>query len=492
MSNNEYLRNKTLGGIFWKGLERVLAQVVSTVVSIILARLLLPEDYGIVSIVLIFFSFCNIFITSGLSTALIQKKEADSLDYSTTLYANFAFATTLYLILFFCAPFIEKLFNQNDLTIVLRIMGIMLFVNGYKSIVSAKISSDLQFRKFFFSTLIGTVVSAVVGIVMAVNDCGVWALVAQQMTNSVVDALVLTITTKLQISFSFSIRRFANLFKYGGKLIVSGLINETYNQITPLVIGLRFSSAELAFYAKGRMYPQLISSTANDTLSSSLFPVMSKAQDDKDLILKMTRRFMQMSSFFVFPLMIGFLAVSESFVLVVLTEKWLPIVPYLIIFCVAYMFSPIQTGNLQAIKAIGKSNVFLLLEVIKKTLYTAILVCFIIFIKDPVYLAVSAIITSLLASLINSFPNKKLLNYGYKKQFLDLAPNLITAVIMGCIVYFMKYIQINNIVLLILQVFVGIIVYFLLNYLIKNKSLAYLIDLFKTVTSRKKTEAHNE
>ena len=473
------LKNKTLSGVLWKGLERVAAQLVSAIVSIVLARILIPDDYSVVSVVTIFFSFCNIFISGGLNTSLIQKKNADSLDYSTILFANLTMAIILYTAMFLCAPLIANLFQKPLLIPIIRVMSISFFVNGYKAVVSAKITSDLEFKKFFWSTIVGTVISAAIGIYMALKDFGPWALVAQQMSNSFVDALILTFTSRIKILPKFSWVRFKTLFRFGGRIMASALINEIYNQTKPLIVGIRFSTTDLAYYNKGKTYPNLITSTGNETLSLSLFPTMSKVQDDKEKILLMTRRFMQLSSFVVFPMMLGLLAVSESFVRVVLTDKWLSIVPYLMIFCVSDMLKPIQTGNLQAIRAIGRSDVFLKLEIIKKSSYLVIILLFVLLTDSPILLAASGIITSLLASIINTYPNKKLIGYGYLKQLQDLGLNFLTAAAMSVVVYFMNYIPLNMYLLLFLQVIAGFVFYIGLNWLIRNKSLYYLIDTIK-------------
>lgn len=475
----ENLKNKTVSGIMWKGFERIAAQLVSAIVSIVLARILIPDDYSVVSVVTIFFAFCNIFISGGLNAALVQKKGADIIDFSTILIANLFMACILYIIMFFCAPFIARLYNKELLVPVIRIMSLSFFINGYKSVICAKITANLQFKKFFWSTIIGTIVSAAVGITMALKGFGPWALVAQQMTNSFIDSLVLTFTSKIRFVFKFSGKKFKQLFKFGGKIMLSSVISEAYTQVKPLIVGIKFSPVDLAYYNKGMAYPNLITSIANETLSSSLFPAMSIVQDDKERILNMTRRFMQLSSFFVFPMMIGFLVLADNFVQIVLTEKWLPIVPYLMIVCVSDMLKPLQTGNLQAIRAIGRSDIILILEIIKKTLYAIIILLFVFFTDTPVLLALSGILTSLLASLINAFPNKKLIGYGYGKQFHDLFLNLFFAILMGVGVYLMRYIPLNLYALTIIQIISGILFYFGINLLFKNKSLLYFLDTIK-------------
>ena len=493
MSEKLDIKNKAASGIFWKGLERVSAEFVSTVVAIILARILMPEDYSVVSIVAIFFAFCNVFISGGLNTALIQKKDADIVDYSTILITNLFFASVLYVAMFFTAPLIARLYKKELLVPVIRVMALTFFINGIKAVVSAKVTSELKFRKFFLATFIGTAVSAVVGIVMAVKGFGAWALVAQQMTNAFIDTLLLWISSKYRFVFKFSKRKFKSLFGYGGKLMLSSITDTVYNQVKPLIVGIRFSAVDLAYYNKGENYPKLISQITSDTLSSSLFPVMSKIQDDKERVLSMTRRFMQISSYLIFPMMLGFLAVAEKFTVILLTEKWLPIVPFLIIFCISHMFKPIQASNLQAIRAIGRSDMILKLEIIKKTCNYVIILLFVLFSDSPVLLAISGIITAVLASAINMTPNRKLIGYGYRMQIIDLLPNFLTAAVMCTAVYFMNYIQMNVYLLFVLQVFTGAAIYLILSLITKNKNLFYLFDYAKDLLSKiKKGEKTEE
>ena len=474
-----YLRKKTISGIFWKGMERVCAQTVSTIVSIVIARLLIPEDYSVVSIITIFFSFCNLFISSGLNTALVQKKEADMLDYATVMTTSFSIASILYVVMFFTAPSISRLYNKPVLIPAIRVMGLSFFINAYKSVVCAKVTSELKFRMFFWGTFIGTVISAIVGIVMALKGYGPWALIAQQMTNSFIDALILTILLKFKIVFKFSFSRFKDLFQFGGRIFLASIITVIYDQTKPLIVGIKYSTQDLAFYNKGQNFPSLITSVASNTLSSSLFPVMAKVQDDKNAILSMTRRYIQVASFLVFPLMMGFFGVSKNFVRIVLTDKWLPIVPYIMIFCFSSMLKPIQDGNLQAIRAIGRSDIILKLEIIKKTSYFVVILLFVLLTNSPVLLAASGIITSILASLINTRPNIKLIGYKMSLQVMDLLPNFITSVIMGFAIYLMNFLNLNLLALTALQIIVGVLLYSILNIIIKNKSFYYLFNTIK-------------
>lgn len=477
--NSDNLKKKAFSGMIWKFLERICAQMVSLIVSIILARILMPNDYSVVSIVTIFFAFCNVFISGGLNTALIQKKDADAEDYSTVLHTSMLIALILYIIMFFSAPAIANLYDKQILVPVIRIMSLTFFINAFKSILSAYTSSNLQFRKFFFSTIIGTVVSAFVGIYMAVNGHGVWALVAQQMTNSFLDTLILYFSTKYKILFKFSFKKLKSLFNYGWKIFVSSIISVIYDQINPLIVGVKYTANDLAYYNKGQNYPGLINSTISDTLQSVLFPIMSKVQDDKEVVLNVTRKYIKTASYIIFPMMIGLFSVSDVFVEVVLTEKWLPIVPYIQIFCFSYMLNIIQVGNLQAIKAIGRSDITLILEIVKKSFYFIIIVIFVFISKSPIVLALSSVVCTIFATLVNTYPNRKLLGYKYRYQLNDLLPNLIISILMGISVYFVKYIEMSKVLLLLLQVFIGIFVYILLSIITKNENLYYLIDYVK-------------
>ena len=484
MSDNK-IKNKAISGVIWKGMERLAGQLVSSIVAIILARILMPDDYSVVSIVAIFFVFCEIFISGGLNTALIQKKNADIIDYSTILISNLVMALILYIIMWFCASRIAMLYKKVILIPIIRVMAINFFFIAYKGVVSAKIIADLQFKKFFMSSIWGTLMSAVIGITMAINGYGPWALIAQQMVHTFIAALILTFTSRIKFELKFNFERFKSLFSFGGKILLSSIIHEIYNQTKPLIVGIKYSSIDLAYYNKGKTYPDLIANTSNDTLSFSLFPALSKIQDDKSAVLNMVRRFMQLSSFFVFPTMFGFLAISENFVRIILTDKWMPIVPYIMIFCISGMFKPIQSGNLMAIRAIGRSDILLKLEILKKSLYYIVIICFLLFSKGPVLLAISGIITAIIASIINIYPNKKLFGYGYRKQFQDLFLNFLISAIMGGAVIVIKFVKINIFISFIIQIISGVLIFIGLNILFKNENMSYAFAVAKAFLNKK-------
>lgn len=487
MSNNsiDNLRKKAFVGALWSFGERIGAQLVSLIVSIILARLLIPADYAAVSVVTIFFNFANVIISGGLNTALIQKKDATIVDYSTILYISLAISVVLYAIFFIIAPLIANIYGIDILVKVIRIMAIVLVVNAVRSILSAYISNTLQFRIMFIATMIATIISAIFGIVMAFQGCGVWALVTQQMINSFVGTGALFIVAHLKFKLVFSIDSFKELFRYGWKIFVTSIITVIYDEINPLIVGLRFSAVDLSFYSKGKNFPSILNSTIGSTLSTVLFPVISKVQDDISSVLSITRRYIKVASFLIFPIMCGFFAISENFVLILLTEKWLQVVPYIQIFCVSYMFDIIQIGNLQTIKAIGRSDIALILEVIKKSMYFIVITMFVLFSKSPIILATSSIICTVFATLINTFPNRKLIGYRYRYQIADILPNLLIAIIMAMIVYAMNRIELVPLLLIVLQIIVGITVYILLSIITKNDNYAYLKNHIISIIRRR-------
>lgn len=485
VNENVQLKTKTVKGFFWKFAERMSAQLVSLVVSIILARLLTPDDYSVVGIVAIFFAFANAFISGGFNTALIQKKDSDEEDFSSVLFISLSAATVLYIAVFFCAPYIASAYQKDILIPVFRIMGLTLFINGFKSILSAYISSRLLFKKYFICTLLGTIVSAIVGISMAYSGYGPWALVAQQMSMAIISTLSLYLTTKVKFVLRFNTKKAKGLFNYSWKILVATQISILYEEINPLVIGLKYSGADLSYYTKGKSFPGIANSTIGDTLSAVLFPTMSKLQESKSALLNCTRRFMSLSSYVIFPVMIGFLAVADKFILVLLTEKWISATIYIQAFCIVYMFNIIQSGNLQVYRAVGRSDLILKLEVIKKSIYFVNILLFVLFTNRPEYLALACIINTFVATAVNTAPNRKLINYRYRLQVADLLPNLITAILMGVGVYFIGLIKLHVIISFTLQILSGVLIYVLLSFITQNKNFKYLLNMVKGFLERK-------
>lgn len=477
MENNGVIKN-----FIWRFAERCGAQLVTFIVSIVLARILAPEDYGTIALVTVFTTILQVFVDSGLGTALIQKKEADDLDFSSVFFFNFAVCLILYIGMFIAAPFIAEFYNDSSLTSVVRVISLTIVISGVKGIQQAYVSRNMMFKRFFFSTIGGTIFSAIFGIVLAYQGFGVWALVAQQLSNTAIDTLILWLTVKWRPKLMFSWNRLKTLLVFGWKLLVSALLDTCYNNLRNLIIGKMYSSADLAYYNQGDKFPKVIVTNINTSIDSVLLPTMSSAQDDRERVKNMTRRAIKTSTYVMAPLMMGLAFCSVPIVHLVLTDKWLPCVPFLRIFCVTYMFYPIHTANLNAINAMGRSDWFLRLEVIKKIVGMAILLSTMWF--GVMAMAYSLLLSSVLSQIINSWPNRKLLGYGYLEQIRDIAPAIILAVIMGICVYFIGYIPLPTIVTLIIQIVAGAIIYIVLSAILKLEEYEYLTGMIKSFFKR--------
>lgn len=479
MSNSKIINN-----FIWRFAERCGAQLVSFIVSIVLARILVPEDYGTIAIVTVFTAILQVFVDSGLGTALIQKKDADDLDFSSVFYFNFVVCIILYTGMFVAAPYISTFYRDVTLTPVIRVLSLTIIISGVKGIQQAYVSRNMLFKRFFFSTIGGTIFSAFLGIGMAYAGFGVWALVVQQLSNTMVDTLILWITVKWRPKKEFSWNRLKILLAFGWKLLISSLLDTIYNNLRNLIIGKLYTSADLAYYNQGDKFPKVIITNINTSIDSVLLPTMSNEQDDKERVKQMTRRAIKTSTYVMAPLMMGLAFCAEPIVRIVLTEKWLPCVPFLQIFCITYMFWPVHTANLNAIKAMGRSDWFLRLEIIKKVVGMIILLSTMWFgVKAMAY---SLLLSSVTSQVINSWPNRKLLGYGYLEQVRDFAPGILLALAMGVCVYFVGYIPLPEIVTLVVQILVGALIYVGASAFLKLEEFEYLLNMIKPFIKRKR------
>lgn len=483
------VKSKAMFAFIWKFLERFGAQLVSFIVSLVLARLITPAEFGTVSIIMILITFCNVFVEAGFGTALIQKKDADTLDFSTITYFSLFSSVVFYLILFFLAPLISKLYEIAELTILIRVMGIRMIFSGYNSVQHAYIAKNLQFKKFFFTTSIGTILSAIVGVVMAYFGYGVWALIAQYLTNVVCDTILLSIVSKLRLKFQFSFKRLKKLLGFSVGILGASLVDVAYDELRGIIIGIKYSPTDLAQYNRASNIPSLFGNNINSTISSVMFPMLTTFQDDKIMLKQTLKKYMKISSFFLMPVYVGLAVLAHDLVLVLYTDKWLQCVPYMQMICVGLLFSSFNTGNLQVFKAMGKSKLVFWLNVIKKVCYTIIILSTMWF--GVFWIAFAVIPINVIAVLVNSFPSKKLIDYGFFEQLWDIIPNLIPTLIMGGVVIGLGYINMNIYALLAIQVITGVIVYFGSAFLFKNKSLKMGIEMLKALRVKKKAAAVN-
>lgn len=471
------MKKEIFSGLFWKFGERITAQVISLLVSIILARLLLPSDYGAVALMMVFITIADVFVSSGFGSALIQKQDVDNIDYSSVLYISLAISVILYILLFFSAPLIAGFYDLPVMCPALRVLGIRLIIAAVNSVQQAYVSKNMMFQRFFWSTLSGTLLSGLVGIYMAYNGMGVWALIAQYMTNTCIDTLVLWFTVRWRPDMICSLARVKGLLSYGWKLLISSLLDTGYNQLRSLIIGKIYTSEDLAYYNHGERYPSLIVVNINNSISSVLFPALAKNQNETDRIKEMTRKAIQVSSYIMWPLMVGLGIIAEPMVKMILTDKWIDCVPFIRVFCFSYGLWPIHTANLQAINAMGRSDLYLKLEIIKKI--SGLMILFISVPFGPLVIAWGLAVMGILSTFINAMPNVKLLGYSYKEQLRDSLLPFILSLVMALVIYPFNLFGLKNLVVVVLQILSGGILYILLSIITKQSAFYYLLSFFK-------------
>lgn len=478
------MSKRLISNFIWRFAERCGAQIVTFIVSIVLARILMPEDYGTVALVTVFTTILQVFVDSGLGTALIQKKDADDLDFSSVFYFNFVVCIVLYVGMFFAAPMIAEFYNDTTLTAIVRVISLTIVISGVKGIQQSYVSRNMLFKRFFFATIGGTFFSALLGIGMAYAGFGVWAIVAQQLSNTAIDTLILWLTVKWRPKRIFSWERLKLLLSFGWKILVSSLLDTVYNNLRNLIIGKMYSSADLAYYNQGDKFPKVIVNNINASIDSVMLPAMSDEQDDPGRVKSMTRKSIELSTYIMAPLMMGLAFCAKPIICLILTDKWLPCVPYLRIFCITNMFFPIHTANLNAIKAMGRSDLFLKLEVIKKIVGLTLLLSTMRL--GIMTMAYSLLVSSVLSQIINSWPNRELLNYSYIEQIKDIMPNIFLAVFMGVCVSSVVLIGLCDIFTIMIQIILGAAIYIAGSVILKLDSFQSLWEIVRSALGASK------
>ena len=474
-------KNGIMNGLIWKLLERFGVSGVQFILQIVLARLLDPEHYGVLSIMIIFTSLANVFIQNGFNTALIQNKDVTEEDYSSVLWVSLGITVILYSVIFFGAPLIGDFYAMPDIVTPLRVLALMLFPGALNSIQLAKVSRDMDFKKVFYSNIGGVIVSGIIGIIIAYLGGGLWALVAQTLLNVLVACLVMCFTAKLKLYFTCNLRRVKILFSYGWKLLVSSLIDTLYTELRSLVIGKKYDSGTLGYYNRGKQFPQFIINAINGAVQSVMLPAMSAEQDDKTQVKTIMRGSITVSAYIVFPVMAGLAAVAQPLVSLLLTDKWLPCVPYLQIYCFSFAFYPVHSCNLQAINAMGRSDIFLKLEIIKKVYGLTCLAIAVFCFESPIAIAMTGVVTTIISCFVNASPNKRLIDYSYFQQMKDILPSLFMAGIMCAMVLLIGETGFEPFITLILQVITGVAVYLMLSVILRPTPYKMIIKQIKEI-----------
>ena len=471
MSENN---NSIVGGLSWSFAERILAQLVTTVVGLILARILGPEEYGIISIVMIFITICDVFVIAGFGTAVVRKKQVDKMDFDTAFYLSFVMSIVLYIILFFTAPYIAKFFEVQILSTVIRVLGIRIVFTSFNNIQQTHVQRQMAFKKFFFSTLLGTTISCAIGVIMAFKGYGVWAIVGQYLTNTIINTVVLAIIGGWNPGFNFSKKRAKEIYSFGFKVLGAQLISTAQTEIQGLLMGKYFGSSGLAYYEQGRKYPALFIVNVDAAVNKVMLPSFARVQDDLSELKRLLRKSVRLGIYVLAPIMIGFFVVAEPFVQIVLTEKWLMCVPFLQIFCLLYLLRPLNSSCHQALLALNKVGVVITIMIIINAISFGGLFVAIFALNNPVWVGYFLLIAEFVSLLCFMISTNLIIGYKFRQQLCDLLPAISIGVVMGLVVYAISYIQINSIVLLAIQVIVGALMYVTLSVITKLEAFVYI------------------
>ena len=481
IADQKITKRIVISSLVWKFLERGGVQGVQFLLSVVLARLVSPADYGVVALLLVFIQIANVFVQIGFSSALIQRKESDDIDFSSVFYLSLFVSVVLYIFLFIAAPFVANFYDYSNLTLLLRVLSIVLFFGAVNSVQNAYVAKSMKFRCLFFSNIVAVLFSGLIGIIFAYKGFGVWALVFQQLSNVVFSCVVLWLSAKWRPKLVFSFSRIKILFNFGWKLLCSSLLDSIFKNIYNLVIGKTYSTEQLGIFDRGQQFPRVFATNLDGAVQGVMFPTLSAYSDDVAKIKKIVRRSISSSAFVLMPCVLGLAAVARSLVKTLLTEKWLPCVPFLQLSCITFVFYPIHTANLTAINALGRSDISLKLEIIKKSLS---LITLALTIPLGIYaMAVGQVIQNVFVSFVNAYPNKKLMDYSYFEQIKDLFPSFLLSGFMGICVWALHFVtffvSVPQAALLVMQVVLGVAIYMLTAKVTKNEIFFYLVNSFK-------------
>lgn len=477
-------RKTITSNLFWRFLERFGAYIVSFVISVVLARILDPSTYGVVALMTVVITFLDVFVTGGFANSLIYDKKASDKDFNTLFIFNIGFSIFLYLVLFFTSPLIANYYDKPALTWLIRVAGISLLINGIKNLQYAFVAKRLEFKKFFYATIGGTVASGIVGIVMAVMGFGAWALVVQGVANHFIDSLILWFVIKWRPKFEFSFELFKKHFSFGWKILVYKIIYNISNSVRQLAIGKKYSDSDLAFYNRGKTYPNMIGQNITSSVNSVMYPVLAKTQDDKKRFNEILEKSFKINVFVMLPICVGFYCVAEAFIYILLGARWLPCVPYIKIFCIVVFLNSIEAIFSNGPMALGKSAASMILGIVECVINIGLLIAAIPF--GVMAIGYSMIISSALNCLIYFVYLKHLSGFNFLKCFADSFDTLVTTILMAIPVYALSILNIPFYIIFVLQIMLGVALYYFISKFFKNEALPYCMSLLKSLRRGKK------
>lgn len=480
MSQN--IKQKTKIGMLWNTIEKISVQGISFVLGIILARLLTPHDYGTIGMLSIFLAFSNVFVDSGFSRALIQKQNRTEYDFSTVFIFNIIVSCLLYVILFFSSPFIAKFYKTPELVSLQRVLFIVIILNSLSVVQNSKLQINVDFRSIALINAITTIISGVIAIFAAYKGLGTWALVIQSLTKSTVSVICFWIIGHWIPKTGFSYDSFKRLFGFGSKLLISATMAVTENSINDLIIGKIYKPESLGFYTRAKQFPEITAGTLNSVLNNSTFPMMAALQDDADELLRTFKKLIKMSALLVFPAMVGISLLSKSIILVLLGENWLQSTDLLFWLALSYIFVPLSSLNLNLLNAIGRSDLFLKIDISKIPI-----VCGVIAITFPISLkaiVVGKFCVAFVYFYMNAFMIGRLYKFGAFKQLICCWKEIIATLIMASSVMLVSNFLPITVFTLMLNILIGIVVYVIALLLLKEEELLIILNKLKVKFSK--------
>ena len=479
----ESLKNKTIKGVGWSAADAFLGQGVTFVVGLVLARLLSPDEYGLIGICLIFTTVLNGIVDSGFSNALIRKKEVTDEDYNTMFITNMVISMVLYIILFICAPLVSDFFHRVELTALVRTTGLVLFFNALSITQVTILTKKIDFKTKTKASFVSAIISGGIGIVMAYMGYGVWALVAQQLSKQLFYTICLWFLNKWCPKFTFYKKNFKYMWGFGWKLLASGILNNVWNQLYQVVIGRCYTSATLGHYTRANEYASIFSSNLTTIVQRVSFPALAEIQDDKERMVQGYRKVIKVTMFITAICMISLGAVSEPIVYTLIGTKWHEAATYLPLICISMSLYPLHAINLNILQVLGRSDIFLYLEIFKKIVGLLPLVIGIFY--GIYYMLLASILTGIISLYLNTWYTGKTLSYTFVKQIRDIAPSYFTALVIAVAVYFLKFLMLPCYVVLVLQIIVGIIVGLSISELLKFEEYIELKSIVIKMIKRK-------
>ena len=473
------ITSQTVRSVTWSAVERFSVQAFQFVISIILARLVAPSEYGLIAMLSIFIAIAQSFVDSGFSNALIQKINRTETDFSTVFYFNIAISLLVYIILFLSAPYIALFYKEPLLELVCKWMGLGLIIQGLSVVQVAKLTVLLDFKTQAKASLIAVIISGLLGVYLAYYGYGVWALLVQSLLNNLLNTFFLWVYAKWIPKLIFSWHSLITLFSFGSKLLLSGLLHTVYINLYSLVIGRKYSAMDVGYYNQSSLTARFPSVSLMAIITRAIYPIQCKIQDENELLYSSFIQYLRMSCYIIFPIMIGIAVVAKPLVLVLLTAKWLPISNLLSVLCIAYMWNPIMVLNNQILNVKGRSDYFLRSEIIKKIVGILILLISIPF--GLTIICIGIFLYNIFDMIIIIYYSKKVINIGYSKQFKSVFPIFSLSVTMGVIVYLSLLLTSNAYLQLFLGVLIGIVVYISLSKLFHVKEFIFILFKLKKV-----------